>query len=391
MHRYRSVKGILCIVLISVFFLAFLADGAVGTVVSVPTERWQAKTNQPPETSGGPQWKSVTIIDGIIYAYADERYYPGEWSKKNDTYAFYTIYAFQASTGYRMWAFTSAHSLENPIIVTPPNTAQLSSQVSSSSHKVLYTMDNQTFYAFDAISGVQLWTYSVEEEFAWYLPPTDGVICLGIGNAPSNSSCYVAGLNQTTGKEIWKHEFGYNSNLIEPVIGGGAIYFGLDDRYYAYNLDRGDLRWEVKLGNLTGGDLRVFYSSLSVSSPTKQMPYANGRIYMTTGDKVYALNAQNGAKVWSFSTNGYSFVTHPYIVGGHVFTIGCQANYGEPCVFVLNMATGRQLWNYSVTGYWTLGNPSVNYGVVTFEFSGPTYCGLNATDGVMVWNHSSHY
>jgi outer membrane protein assembly factor BamB len=385
MHQYRSVKGILCVVLLSMFFMDFLAGSAVGTVVSVPTERWQAKTDQPPETAGEPNWRSVTIVDGIIYAYGDEHYYPGEWSKKHDTYQFYTIYAFQASTGYRMWNFTSTHWLENPIIDTPPNTAQQSNQIP---HKVLYTMDHNTFYALDAINGLKLWTYSVPVALTWYLPPTDGVICLGIGNERSNSTCYVAGLNQTTGKEIWKHDFGYNSNLIEPAVGGGAIYFGLGDRYYAYNLDRGDLRWDVKVGNLTGGNLMVFYAS-SVS-PAKQMPYANGKIYLTTGDKIYTLNAQNGVKVWSFSSDGYSFVTHPYIVGGHVFAVGCQANYGEPCIFVLNMATGRQLWNYSVAGHWSLGDPSVNYGIVTFESPGPTYCGLNATNGVMVWNHTSH-
>ncbi len=374
MNKSRLLTGLISVYFVSSVLLASFANcGAqvypppsakqAAAPVSFPTERWQAKCNHPPGTLGQPVWKSVTVVDGIVYAHAYESY---NEEHGNNHYEYDTIYAWNASTGSKVWVFTDTEGLGDPTIVDG----------------VLYTEDGSNFYAIDAMIGAQKWNYSVEGGIAWYLPPTDGVICFGVENTPSSDSkCYVSAVNQATGEEVWRHEFGYNYNFVEPAVGDGALYFGADDRYYAYDLNNGNQRLDVKIGNLTGGNLEGFYFE-------KQAPYANGKIYMTTGNIVYAISAQNGGKVWSFSSNGYSFVNPSYTAGGHVYAIGYQAMYTRPNAYALDAATGKQLWNYSINGYWKLDIASVNYGIVILTW-GSTFCGLNATNGLEVWNHYS--
>ena len=97
----------------------------------------------------------------------------------------------------------------------------------------------------------------------------------------------------------------------------------------------------------TGG---IVYSSPAIS---------NGMVYVGSYDgNVYALNAADGTKVWSYVTGGTA--SSPAVANGLVY-IGGTDGY----IYALNAADGTKLWSYWI-GYGNAGfsSPAVDNGVV---------------------------
>jgi hypothetical protein len=87
---------------------------------------------------------------------------------------------------------------------------------------------------------------------------------------------------------------------------------------------------------------------------------ANGVVYVGSfDDNVYALNANTGAKLWSYAT-GDTVESSPAVANGVVY-IG--SNNGN--VYALNANTGAKLWTYS-TGPNLISSPAVVDGAVYF-------------------------
>ena len=73
---------------------------------------------------------------------------------------------------------------------------------------------------------------------------------------------------------------------------------------------------------------------------------ANGIVYITSKDSnVYALNAENGNKIWSYKT-GYEIYSCPAVVNGVVF-VGSNDHY----LYALNAETGSKIWSYNTGNF----------------------------------------
>jgi outer membrane protein assembly factor BamB len=68
---------------------------------------------------------------------------------------------------------------------------------------------------------------------------------------------------------------------------------------------------------------------------------ANGVVYASGVDGLYALSATNGTRIWRFPSSG---PTGPAIAGG---TIYVADNYGE--VYAISRSDGRRLWSFSTS------------------------------------------
>lgn len=192
-------------------------------------------------------------------------------------------------------------------------------------------------YCFDAITGVQLWTFPmgiVRDNAAI----VNGTLYLGSEN-------YVqVAIDMATGLKKWAipSYMDNNNNFISgvgssPTVHNGVLYLGSPLR--AYDTATGSLKWEYSAG------------SSAVLYPVCE----NGIIYGTSpGDMVFAVNS-NGTLKWKYGNFGSispSVRTSSATVAHGVVFTGCGMNNK---LIALNAANGQLIWTYEGTTPFTSG------------------------------------
>jgi len=175
-----------------------------------------------------------------------------------------------------------------------------------------------------------------------------------------------------------------------PVIAAGAQSTDNDDwpmfRHDLQNTgytsadgpEEGDLIWSFDL-NQELEDL------LSVGTLTAAV--ANGTVYVCfyynsggkLGGRIYAFNAETGAKIWYYEINHWPGGGSPAVWNGRVF-FGSE----EGKVYALDAETGDELWIFNTTGE-VRGAPNVANGRV-FIGGGGVFYALDAETGENIWS-----
>jgi outer membrane protein assembly factor BamB len=152
-----------------------------------------------------------------------------------------------------------------------------------------------------------------------------------------------------------------------------AYVAGSNGKVYATTfLGTPQVVWTYATGAAPGG---------AVIMPTPAL--INGVVYVGSYDnKVYAINATTGAKIWSFTTGG-DVLSRPTISNG-VLYVGSYDNN----LYALNAATGALLWSYT-TGGAVHSSPCVYNGVVYVGSNDGKVYAINATTGAEVWNYET--
>src|SRR5665647_1838846 len=184
----------------------------------------------------------------------------------------------------------------------------------------------------------------------------------------ANTGVYDDGGVRPSNVQKWSYTTGgivYSS----PAISNGMVYVGsYDGNVYALNAADGTKVWSY----VTGG---------TASSPA----VANGLVYIGgTDGYIYALNAADGTKLWSYWIGyGNAGFSSPAVDNGVVY-VGSQ----DHNVYALNAADGTKLWSYA-TGDAVYSCPAVANGVVyTGSGDGNVYA-LNAADGTKLWSYAT--
>ncbi|MGZ4848613.1 MAG: outer membrane protein assembly factor BamB family protein, partial [Halobacteriota archaeon] len=130
-------------------------------------------------------------------------------------------------------------------------------------------------------------------------------------------------------------------------VANRVVYVGSNDRnIYALDATNGAKLWSYT----TGGPI--------ASSPA----VANRVVYVGSNDRnIYALDATNGAKLWSYTTGG-RVESAPTVVNGVVYVGSYDFN-----TYALNATNGAKLWSYT-TGGSVWSSPAVINGVVYVGF-----------------------
>ena len=153
------------------------------------------------------------------------------------------------------------------------------------------------------------WSYTTGNVVDSSPAVTHGVIYVG------STDWNVYALNASTGAKLWSFATGLSVES-SPAVANGVVYVGSDDfNVYALNAKTGAKLWSYRTGN--GNDLVSSPRPPNgvVSAPT----VANGVVYVGSEDqKVYALNARTGAKLWSFNTGNY-VDSSPAVANGVVY------------------------------------------------------------------------
>ena len=145
-----------------------------------------------------------------------------------------------------------------------------------------------------------------------------------------------------------------------PAVVDGVVYFGSQDfKLYALNAETGAKLWEYQA------------ESWIESSPA----VANGIVYFGSNDgKLYAVNALTGEKLWDFTTH-YPVKSSPAVANGMVY-FGSD----DYTIYALDAVTGTKVWSLKTGGY-VSSSPAVAKGIVYFgSMDGACYA-LNAENG----------
>jgi len=124
---------------------------------------------------------------------------------------------------------------------------------------------------------------------------------------------------------------------LEPIVGGvvvsnGRVYLAGSDGYvYALDAETGDPLWSYSTGD-GNGDNEKIWSTPAVS---------DGTLYVGSFDKnAYAINTADGTRKWEFLTEG-TITTTPLIIDGTVY-VGSHDRY----FYALNAADGTLKWKF---------------------------------------------
>src|SRR6185369_2633931 len=116
---------------------------------------------------------------------------------------------------------------------------------------------------------------------------------------------------------------------------------------------------------------------------------ADGRVFVSVnngtfqGTTLFALDATNGAVIWSFALGGSSQFSASCYENGRLFTVN-----GSGMLRAFDGATGSQIWSVQLPGQFAFSTaPSVYQGVIYLSGagSGGTVYAVNASSGALLW------
>jgi outer membrane protein assembly factor BamB len=155
----------------------------------------------------------------------------------------------------------------------------------------------------------------------------------------SSLSVFVAGglgelnkLDAQTGKLIWRFQTQGKGIPAPPTVTDGIVYFGsTNGNVYAVNADNGAQLWEFT----TDGTI--------LGSPTVD----NGVVYAGSDNgSLYALDAKTGNKLWTYhaaTSNEVVSVGTVTVVNGSIYGTSSN-NTSHSFVFAVDAKTGAQTW-----------------------------------------------
>jgi outer membrane protein assembly factor BamB len=182
-------------------------------------------------------------------------------------------------------------------------------------------------------------------------------------------------LNAETGKVAWRKSLG-RCAAASPTIGRGIVYqsymhpveclqdqAGANGFVVAWDADTGRERWRFN------------------SAPIESSPLLHGRrLYVGSWDhNVYAINARNGRKIWSFQADNQVNTSAVYWKG-RIF-IGSDGG----TLYALSAKSGKLLWSRSEPSEFWYATPTVAYGRVYVGNTDGTMYVYGAKSGRLLW------
>ena len=130
-----------------------------------------------------------------------------------------SLYALNAASGALLWSSGSAWGNSSPAVA----------------HGVVYAGSfDDSVYAFDAITGAQLWSYPTGDQIFMSSPAVaNGVVY--IGSTDGN----VYAFDAVTGAKLWSYPIGSEA---APVVVNGMVYISANNSVYAFGLPKGSSR-----------------------------------------------------------------------------------------------------------------------------------------------------
>lgn len=254
----------------------------------------------------------------------------------------FSIYAFNAQTGQKLWASTQT----NPLLSAPAaagaaivavdekgvlyalrasdgaalwhfeidNTSSVLSNLSSpaaDSATVYIGSNDHAVYALDAHSGAVRWKTLTRGQVVATPTLGDGIVYVG------STDGYLYALDVATGAPRWKYLTG---DAVEstPAVFDGVVYFASDDGYlYTLDAATGSPYWRAPFGSIDAGTGAVIGVGPVTSQPVVT---GDGVIVVDTQSYVVrSFNRSNGSARWAYHSKNTTQNAPPIGAHGVVF------------------------------------------------------------------------
>lgn len=295
------------------------------------------------ETTGVELWQSISFPSALrgVPVFADGKLYV-------DSYGGY-LYCLNVTTGLKLWEYDAS-----------PGRIESSPAVSMGT--VYFGTTDNFLYAVDASNGLYRWRFTAGGGI--YSSPTIDGDFLYFGCDDGK----IYALNHTGTLPALKWFYPTKGRVRStPTVDGDKLFFGSysqDHSVFAVDKITGNLIWKY-----------TFTSSWNVENP---VAVAGGVVYCApnSGNKVYALyaNATSGInytetdpaiRIWSTTLDSYS-PTEPVVADGKVFLSASQKLYA------LDTSYGHRVWTYTFT--YSAGSPIVADGRLFVPQYTSLYC-----------------
>ncbi len=265
------------------------------------------------------------------------------------------IYAFNSSTGDKLWSFLGPKSTRfdsQTLVVENTNLYAMSAAYSEQDASW-----QSGIYAFNAYTSEKLWNYTSPGQFSSFVASDQNIYVSSnfvdtrnyIDAEKSGGYVYEGGvlaLNAQSGTRIWNYSI--NNSVGIPVITNNMIYVASGDGVvYSFNVTDGYVIWNYTSGTGLG-------SLLS----------ANNYLYVGSSSGIYCFDEESGKVVWNFATSDFtgSSGTNPTFADGIIYLGWNGPMFFSPTTqhnfYALDAWTGQKLWNYTL-GYTIWSSPVV--------------------------------
>ncbi len=149
------------------------------------------------------------------------------------------------------------------------------------------------------------------------------------------------------------------------AFGEGTIFLATESGegiVRALDFEQGDIRWETAVGDVSAA-----------------LTYFQGKILVSTNQgRLRCLAAEDGSRIWQFSTRGMKSTA--VTVTGGMAVCGCDDGY----LYALGIDDGGERWSRKVEGAVWAAPVADDGRVYAGTFGGYLYC-LAADDGAIIW------
>jgi outer membrane protein assembly factor BamB len=308
-------------------------------------------------------YESLVTANGVTYVSADN----GD------------VYAFQVSSGALLWRHETpgaitVHTVSNGIVytVSPLDHTIYALRAESGAIAWQRTVDINVFgfaiadgavfasgntssggsaaiHAFQASNGAPLWSYSAAVAMPGSLVVADGIVYAHPfpDHGPASSGPSLLALRASDGQALWSHATPDGTDFEGPMVADGVIYIVAEtvagDRISGVAVDA--------LASGSGKPLWRYTNAGDGIDPGNSPVLADGALYVSATNNLYALRAADGAPLWRAAKPGSNARPYSQVLVGDG---GVYYNAGLGDIYALRQSDGAQLWwkhiNNSVMG-----------------------------------------
>jgi outer membrane protein assembly factor BamB len=271
------------------------------------------------------------------------------------------LYAFDAATGRRRWAFHTGDE-----VISEPAVADDTVYFGGADHQ---------FYALDASRGCLRWAVRTTGPIEYAAPLiVEGTVYFGSRDG------HIWALDGHTGEARWRFDAGASFRAA-PALSAGILIFGTETgELFAVAAQTGTKEWSRTLGQRIYGVSMADNTVFVASAPAPQGG-GTGSSFRADKGTLYAFDARSGRERWRFESGRME--VSPAIANGALYLGTTHV------VYAIDRLTGRRMWQFDLGADEITSEPSVTGGTIYFGTAFGSLEALDAKTGAELWTLSA--